>query len=167
VLEVEDDMAYGREQLIYSLTPAGEALGLTVADLGRQLRTAFDGHLVQIFQDGPDEVEVRVRLPEAERNRLSSLYRLNVRTPDGRSVPLTAVAEWRSRRGFEVLRHADGRLAVEVTADVDTTANNANLIIAAWRRGRWRSCGATTASTIPSRAAPPISAKPCRTCARG
>jgi multidrug efflux pump subunit AcrB len=135
VLEVEDDMAYGREQLIYSLTPAGEALGLTVADLGQQLRTAFDGQLVQIFQDGPDEVEVRVRLPEAERNRLSSLYRLNVRTPDGRSVPLTAVAEWRSRRGFEVLRHADGKLAVEVTADVDTTANNANLIIAALEEG--------------------------------
>jgi len=135
VLEVEDDMAYGREQLIYSLTPAGEALGLSVADLGRQLRAAFDGYLVQIFQDGPDEVEVRVRLPEAERNRLSSLYRLNVRTPDGRSVPLTAVAEWRSRRGFEVLRHADGRLAVEVTADVDTSANNANRIIEALEAG--------------------------------
>ena len=135
VLEVEDDMAYGREQLIYSLTPAGEALGLTVADLGQQLRTAFDGQLVQIFQDGPDEVEVRVRLPEAERDRLSSLYRLNVRTPDGRSVPLTAVAEWRSRRGFEVLRHAEGKLAVEVTADVDTTVNNANLIIAALEEG--------------------------------
>ncbi|MGD8207932.1 MAG: efflux RND transporter permease subunit, partial [Thiohalocapsa sp.] len=135
VLEVEDDMAYGREQLIYRLTPAGEALGLTVADLGRQLRTAFDGQLVQIFQDGADEVEVRVRLPEAERNRLSSLYRLNVRTPDGRSVPLTAVAEWSSRRGFEILRHADGRLAVEVTADVDTTVNNANRIIGALEKG--------------------------------
>jgi multidrug efflux pump subunit AcrB len=135
VLEVEDDMAYGREQLIYSLTPAGEALGLTVADLGQQLRTAFDGQLVQIFQDGADEVEVRVRLPEAERNRLSSLYRLNVRTPDGRSVPLTAVAEWQSRRGFEVLRHADGRLAVEVTADVDGTVNNADRIIAALEEG--------------------------------
>jgi len=135
VLEVEDDMAYGREQLIYGLTPAGEALGLTVAGLGQQLRTAFDGQLVQIFQDGPDEVEVRVRLPEAERNRLSSLYRLNVRTPDGQSVPLTSVAEWRSRRGFEVLRHAEGRLAVEVTADVDTAVNNPDRIIAALEEG--------------------------------
>jgi multidrug efflux pump subunit AcrB len=120
VSEVEDDMAYGREQLIYSLSPAGEALGLTVADLGEQLRTAFDGRLVQIFQDGADEVEVRVRLPEAERDRLGSLYRFNVRLPDGEFVPLTSVAEWSSRRGFEVLRHADGRLAVEVTADVDS-----------------------------------------------
>jgi multidrug efflux pump subunit AcrB len=66
---------------------------------------------------------------------LSSLYRLNVRTPDGRSVPLTAVAEWSSRRGFEILRHADGRLAVEVTADVDTTVNNANRIIGALEKG--------------------------------
>ncbi|MEA3277809.1 MAG: efflux RND transporter permease subunit [Pseudomonadota bacterium] len=113
VSEVEDDMAYGREQLIYSLTPAGEALGLTVADLGSQLRTAFDGQLIQIFQDGADEVEVRVKLPESERARLSSLHRLNIRLPSGESVPLTAVAEWRSRRGFEVLRHAEGRLAVE------------------------------------------------------
>ncbi len=135
VREVEDDMAYGREQLIYSLTPAGEALGLTVADLGRQLRTAFDGQLVQIFQDGPDEVEVRVRLPEAERATLASLYRLNIRTPAGESVPLTSVADWRSRRGFEVLRHADGRLAVEVTADVDTSVNNSNRIIATLEEG--------------------------------
>ncbi len=135
VREVGDDMAYGREQLIYSLTPAGEALGLTVADLGRQLRTAFDGQLVQIFQDGPDEVEVRVRLPEHERGSLASLYRLNIRTPTGESVPLTAVADWRSRRGFEVLRHADGRLAVEVTADVDTNVNNTDRIISALEKG--------------------------------
>ena len=31
-----------------------------------------------------------------------------MRLPSGESVPLTAVAEWRSRRGFEVLRHAEG-----------------------------------------------------------
>ncbi|MBK5939227.1 efflux RND transporter permease subunit [Halochromatium roseum] len=135
VLEVDDDMAYGREQLIYALTPVGEALGLTVADLGRQLRTAFDGQLVQIFQDGADEVEVRVTLPAAERGTLASLYRLNVRTPDGDSVPLTAVAQWRSRQGFEVLRHADGKLAVEVTADVDTNVTTAGEVTAGLEEG--------------------------------
>jgi multidrug efflux pump subunit AcrB len=127
--EVEDDMAYGREQLIYRLTPAGEALGLTVADLGRQLRTAFEGRLVQIFQDGPDEVEVRVRLPAAERDRLGSLSRFAIRLPTGESVPLTAVAEWRSRRGFEVLRHAEGRLAVEVSADVNPLLTSVDALI--------------------------------------
>jgi multidrug efflux pump subunit AcrB len=128
-------MAYGREQLIYRLTPVGEALGLTVSDLGRQLRTAFDGQLVQILQDGADEVEVRVMLPSAERGTLASLYRLNVRTPAGDSVPLTAVADWDSRRGFEVLRHADGTLAIEVTADVDATVTTVGEVIAGLEDG--------------------------------
>jgi multidrug efflux pump subunit AcrB len=129
VTAVEDDMAFGREQIIYSLTPAGQALGLTVADLGTQLRTAFEGQLVQIFQDGADEVEVRVKLPKAERERLGTLERINIRLPDGTSVPLTTVAHWRSQRGFEILRHAEGKLAVEVSADVDSEANNAGAII--------------------------------------
>jgi multidrug efflux pump subunit AcrB len=130
VTEVEDDLPYGREQLVYRLTPTGAALGLTVADLGRQLRTAFAGRLVQIFQDGPDEVEVRVRLPAEDRDHLASLYRLNVQLPDGSAVPLTAVAEWRSRRGFEVLRHAQGRLAVEVTADVNSQVTSVAAVTA-------------------------------------
>ena len=129
VTAVEDDMAFGREQIIYSLTPAGQALGLTVAELGTQLRTAFEGQLVQIFQDGADEVEVRVKLPRAERERLGTLERINIRLPDGTSVPLTTVAQWRSQRGFEILRHAEGKLAVEVSADVDSDVNNAGAII--------------------------------------
>jgi len=120
VTEVEDDLAYGREQLIYSLTAAGEAGGLTVSDLGRQLRSAFDGRLVQIFQDGPEEVEVRVKLSETERASTGVLQLLNIRMPDGEQVPLSSVARWESRRGFEILRHAEGRLAAEVAADVDT-----------------------------------------------
>ncbi len=130
VSETQDDMPYGREQLIYGLTPAGEALGLTVAEVGRQLRSAFDGRLVQIFQDGPDEIEVRVQLPKADRDRLSSLQRLNIRTPAGDFVPLSTVARWDSRQGFQALRHADGRLAIEVTADVDRAVSNANEITA-------------------------------------
>ncbi|QVL49662.1 MAG: efflux RND transporter permease subunit [Thiocapsa sp.] len=129
VTAVEDDMAFGREQIIYSLTPAGQALGLTVTELGTQLRTAFEGQLVQIFQDGADEVEVRVKLPKAERERLGTLERINIRLPDGTSVPLTTVAQWRSQRGFEILRHAEGKLAVEVSADVDSDVNNAGAII--------------------------------------
>ena len=45
-------------------------------------------------------------------------------------MPLSTVARWDSRQGFEALRHADGRLAVEVTADVDRAVNNANEIMA-------------------------------------
>jgi multidrug efflux pump subunit AcrB len=129
VSEVQDDMPFGREQLIYRLTAEAEASGLTVAELGQQLRTAFDGRLVQIFQDGSEEVEVRVKLPRAERDRLSSLERINIRLPSGEFVPLSTVARWDTRRGFEALRHAEGRLAAEVTGDVDTNVNNVDRIL--------------------------------------
>ncbi|MBB3140770.1 efflux RND transporter permease subunit [Halomonas organivorans] len=130
VLATEDDMPWGREQLIYRVSPRGEALGLTTRELGRQLRAAFDGQLVQVYQDGPDEVEVRVLLPREQRERLASLSRLSIRTPDGRFVPLDQVMSLDHRQGFEALRHADGRLAVEVTAEVDTAVNTPDRILA-------------------------------------
>ena len=124
-LSVTDNMPYGQRQLIFELTAEGEALGLTVAEVGRQLRTAYDGSLAQIFQDGDDEIEVRAMLPDDERNSLASLGSLGIVTPSGETVPLDTVVDLRTRRGFDVLRHADGRLAVNVSASIDprTTSN--------------------------------------------
>jgi multidrug efflux pump subunit AcrB len=132
---VEDDLPFGKEQLVYRLTPAGEALGLSVEDVGRRLRAAYDGRLVQIFQEGEDEVEVRVVLPDAERNRLASLDTLNLILPDGGSVPLRNVVSLEPRQGFEVVRHADGKLAVEVTADVDTDRTKVGPVLASLEQG--------------------------------
>jgi multidrug efflux pump subunit AcrB len=129
VSAIDDDLPYGREQLIYSLTPEGEALGLTLRDLGRQLRAAYDGIRLQRFQDGADEVEVRIQLPEQEQRNLTSLERLPIRLPDGSFTPLDSVAEWRSKQGFEALRHADGRLSVSITGDVDPAFANTQEIL--------------------------------------
>jgi multidrug efflux pump subunit AcrB len=129
VYGVDNDMPYGKEQLIFSLTSAGKAVGLSVESIGRQLRAAFDGKLVQIYQDGTEEVEVRVMLPANERNFLKQLNNMYIRI-NGEFVALSTVANWASRHGFEVLRHADGELAIEVLADVDNSVNKTNLIIA-------------------------------------
>ena len=129
VYGIDDDMPYGKEQLIYTLKPTGQVLGLTVADIGQQLRTAFDGKLVQIFQDGANEVEVRVLLPKQERDQINTLERINIRIPSGEFVPLTSVAQWTVRHGFEVLRHAEGELALEVSAEVNSSVNNVNNIL--------------------------------------
>ncbi|MFK5984827.1 MAG: efflux RND transporter permease subunit, partial [Pseudomonadota bacterium] len=76
---VDNDMPYGKEQLVFSLTPAGLALGLSVEAIARQLRAAFDGQLVQIYQQGTEEVEVRVMLSAAERNYLKQLNNTYIR----------------------------------------------------------------------------------------
>ncbi len=131
VSDVEDDMPYGQNQMIYKLSPMGEALGLTLAELGQQLRAAFDGKLVQIFQDDTDEIEVRVVLENTERQKLSALEHLEIHLDSGEKIPLNSVAEWTTARGFEILRHAEGELAIEVSAEIDQKVSNANQVLAA------------------------------------
>ena len=135
VLDVEDDMPWGREQLIYQVSPFGEALGLTTVDLGRQLRAAFDGRIAQIYQDGRDEVEVRVQLPRDQREQYSTLERMTVRLPDGRFVPLAQVMNLDHRQGFQALRHADGKLAVEVTSALNTRVATTDQVIESLQAG--------------------------------
>jgi multidrug efflux pump subunit AcrB len=130
---ISDDTPYGREQIIYRLTPQGEALGLTVSDVGNQLRSAYEGRLAQIFQDQGDEIEVRVTLPDAERRTQAGLETLPIVLPDGSTVPLGSVVELSARRGFEALRHRGGKLAIKVSADVDEHVANATAINARLR----------------------------------
>ena len=129
VSAIDDDLPYGYEQMIYSLNGAGEALGLTISSLGQQLRAAFDGIRLQRFQQGADEVEVRIQLPQNEKRYLASLEDLPIQIPGGEFVPLGSIASWHSRQGFETLRHANGLLAVTVTADVDEEVNNTQKIV--------------------------------------
>ena len=128
VQAVEDDMPYGQQQLVFRLSPLGESLGLSVEDVGRQLRAAFDGELAQIFNEGDDEIEVRVMLPDSERHRLAALGDFSVFLPSGETVPLLSLVELEERRGFKAMRHAEGKLAVTVFADVNKKIANANAV---------------------------------------
>jgi len=128
VSAVKDDLSYGKEQLIFELSPTGRAIGLTGESLGNQLRASFEGELVQIFQDQGDEIDVRVRLTERNRESLRSLATLPVTLSDGSTATLANVADLSYARGFDDLKHSDGLLTTRVTADVDPQLNNANAI---------------------------------------
>ena len=132
---VQDDLPYGKEQLVYRLTAQGQVLGLSIEDVGSQLRAAYEGRIAQIFQHEGEEIEVRVILPERERSHLGSLADFNVTLPGGGSAPLLSVVDITPRRGFDKLRRYDGRLSVEVSADVDAARGNSNRIIAALGEG--------------------------------
>ncbi len=129
VSNIQDDLPYGKQEFIYELTPLGNAMGLTVSDVGKQLRAAFDGQLMQIFYDDNEEVEVRIILPDEERDRYSTLETFPIITPAGNSAPLSNIVNLNDRRGLELLRHTDGQLGIHVTSEVDTTVNNANIIL--------------------------------------
>lgn len=130
VSNVEDDLPWGKEQLTFELTAQARSLGLTLTSVAAQLRSAFDGSLAQLFNEQDDEIEVRVMLPDAERNYLSALDRLPIIAPNGDTLPLTDVVRFDSRQGIDLLRRVDNRLSVRVSADLDPERGNANQIVA-------------------------------------
>ena len=66
VSNVTDNLPYGREQIIFEISPQGQSLGLTTSSIGTQLRAAYSGARVQIFNERDNELEVRVMLPDYE-----------------------------------------------------------------------------------------------------
>jgi multidrug efflux pump subunit AcrB len=128
VSAIKDDLSYGKEQLIFEISPTGRAIGLSAESLGNQLRANFEGELVQIFQEKGEDVEVRIRLAERNRESLRSLATLPVVLDDGNTANLSNVADLSYARGFDDLKHSNGLLAVRVTADVDPSLNNANAL---------------------------------------
>jgi multidrug efflux pump subunit AcrB len=126
---IQDDLPYGRQQYIFELTPLAQSAGLTIAEVGRQLRSALDGQLLQIFYDADEEIEVRIMLPENERKFQGILETLPIITPHGKRLLLSNVVLLSSQQGLELLRHTDTKLGVHVTADVNAKVTNANEVL--------------------------------------
>ncbi len=129
VFDIVDDFVTGKEEARFSITPAGEALGLGLADLGLQVRQAFYGEEAQRVQRGEDDIRVMVRYTEQERRSLDSLYDLRIRTPAGDQVPFSTVAEMESGVGQSVINRTDGMRAVTITASVDPAVTSANAVV--------------------------------------
>ena len=130
VFGIQDTLRTGKAELELSVTPAGEALGITLSDLGRQVRQAFYGEEAQRIQRGRDDVRLMVRYPEEQRRSLDSLYSLRIRTPEGGEVPFASVAEVRSGRGLAEIQRTNGSRTVDVSAEVDPRVTSAEAVMA-------------------------------------
>ena len=126
---IDDNLPYGMEQYVYSLTPQAKTIGMTSADIGRQLRNAFDGIKIQSFYQGSDEIDVRLMLTDDGRNDINALYAFPIILNNGETVPLLEMVEFTTRRGIDKFQSEDGKLMVTVQADVDIGTTNANQVI--------------------------------------
>jgi multidrug efflux pump subunit AcrB len=117
--DVSDNYNKGKAQYDFRLRPEGRALGLTDEELGEQLRGAFFGSLALRLLRGTNEIEVRVKLPEDQREDIHHLEDLIVRTPSGAEVPLLDVAYLEKGTAFTSINRRDGRRIVNVSMDIE------------------------------------------------
>ncbi len=128
VRDIDDGFAAGKPQLDIRLTEEGESMGLSVRELGRQVRAAFYGDEALRQQRGRDEVRVMVRRPEWERESEYDIENLLVMTTDGGEIPLHRAAEVERGRAYTSISRADGQRVITVKADVTAGANAQKIV---------------------------------------
>jgi multidrug efflux pump subunit AcrB len=129
VLTVEDDLPYGKEQMLFSLSAEGHKRGISLQEISSQLHSAFEGREIQVYSEGDEEIEVRIVLPDSERREISFLDSFMFITKQGDAIPLLNIVEFKLHRGFEVVRHSDAEMAVNIMADIDAEQQNADELI--------------------------------------
>ena len=130
VYGIADSFRAGKREMKLGIRPAAETLGLTLEDLGRQVRQAFYGEEAQRIQRGRDDIRVMVRYPADQRRSLGDLENMRIRTPDGGEVPFSQVAAVEPGRGFASIKRVDRNRAVNVTAAVDETVTSSGTVVA-------------------------------------
>ena len=140
VHEIADSFREGKREIKLDIKPAAELLGLTLADLARQVRQAFYGEEAQRIQRGRDDVRVMVRYPEDERRSLGDLENMRIRTP--RRPARCRSQRWRwSSRGAATPRSSASIAAAPSTSRPTSTRS--------WRR-RARSSRTSKHACCPS-----------------
>lgn len=95
-------------------------LGLNTAQVARTLELAISGRPVGLLHSPreKEDVPIRLRLSISDRTGIDRLERINLTTPDGRSIPLSTVVTSRREGIDRSIYHKNLMPVVYVTADV-------------------------------------------------
>ena len=119
--DVGDNLSSAAPELRFALKPGAQALGVNLQMVSSQVRQAFYGEEVQRLPRDGEDVRVMVRYPEGARQSLDSLDDFRIRTPDGRSVALSEVAEYDFAPGINRIYRRDRVRSAAVFAELTST----------------------------------------------
>jgi multidrug efflux pump subunit AcrB len=116
--DVRNNLEGASEEIRLTLKPGTTKLGLTLAEVNRQVRQAYFGEEVQRLPRAGQDVKVKVRYPLESRQSIESLKNFRVRTADGREMPLLSVADLEYAPGIKRIQRWNGNRAARVSADL-------------------------------------------------
>lgn len=129
VYEVVDSYEFGKLEFIYKLNNIGLASGVTPSELGRYLRSAFNGIEIDRIQRGRNEIKVMLRYPEDQRKSLAILQKMQIQLANGKRMAINDITERINSRSPASIKRVNGRRVVQVTADVDESKATPDEII--------------------------------------
>jgi|TARA_Y100000590_G_scaffold460471_1_gene619837 multidrug efflux pump subunit AcrB len=125
---VDDDLPYGKSEIVMKVTEKGKALGYTTESVATQVRHAYSGVIAKRFARDDDEVLIRVRLNKKMLS-IKSLGELNLSSPKGINTPLSEVVNFIEKTGFALVRRENGMRQVAITAEIDEMLTSGSQVI--------------------------------------
>lgn len=131
VHSVESSFRRGKEELRVRVDDRRAAqAGITVAQAGMVLRTAYEGMKAGSVRWDGEVVDLVVKYDRRAVKSLRNLREVRIPNMMGQLVPLGAVASFETVRSLKRADHIDGRRVVTVSAEIDaarTTSRRANM----------------------------------------
>lgn len=92
--------------------------GLSYHQIVSDVQLAMNGQVATRYRDKGEEMDVRVILPEDERDDMADVMNLLLTTPGGQMVPLYAVAELNQVQGPVMIQRENQQRQVNVTSEI-------------------------------------------------
>lgn len=119
VINIKDNMPPGKNEVYIDLLPQAEIYGINKAEVLTQIRQGFFGQEAQRVIIGTDEVKIWVRYPLEDRNSVSDLEDMKIKTMTGLQIPLQEIATFKFGRAPESLKRKDGQRIIKVDAEAE------------------------------------------------
>ena len=117
VTSLEDNLEYGVQERILGLTNKGQSLGLSILDIGEQVRSAINGSIISKFPKGDEEVTVRLKLSENEQ-LTDMITNLRIISPSGVSFKLKDIIKIDEKVPFASINRKNGFREVTISGDL-------------------------------------------------
>jgi len=120
LIDVRNTIEKPRNEVVFR--PRREILseyGLTVADVGGSLRASIEGVIPGVYREEGKERDIRVRLAESSRDRISELGDLRVRSPTA-MVPVSALGDLEENPGETTIQRDEKQRAIRIDAYIES-----------------------------------------------
>ena len=110
------------EQNVRFLRDKIASLGLTTQEVARAVQTNVGGSRAAVYRDGGDQFPIVVRLRPEDRLSIKDLDNVSIRTPGGRSVPISSLVTMDRGRGPTEIQRINGQRVTYISATLTSNA---------------------------------------------
>lgn len=120
LVDLKDDYVKSKPEIRIDVDREKAALlGLNTSSIAQAVRGSVYGIEVGKYREGDDEYDIKVRLPDEQRQSIDDIKNLMINTPQGKYVPISSVADVTLSAGFGTITRIDFKRVVNVTANAE------------------------------------------------